>query len=175
MAIAKLDPTDVMRPSAIANVTATNALIDAIDTAVMQDDIATDAAYGIVKTNSAQSITLNADGQLEVGGRLGQFPGTTGIYASADRDPRAVGNNSFLITDAMGMSLDTGRAFALVSGYGVTCKSASPPARAAASSPCSLAYPRPTQPIIPFPITLRFSRGSGTISSNLSASPRRRS
>lgn len=88
------------------------------------DAYATDSAYGIVKTNSAQNVTLNASGQLEVGGRLGQFPGTTGIYASNDRDPRAVGNNSFLITDAMGMSLDTGRAFALVSGYGVTCRSA---------------------------------------------------
>ena len=85
---------------------------------------ATDSVAGIVKTNSAQAVTLNADGQLEVGGRLGQFTGTTGIYAAADRDPRAVGGSSFLITDAMGMSLDTNRAFALVSGYGVTCKSA---------------------------------------------------
>lgn len=88
------------------------------------DSYATDSAYGIVKTNSAQSVTLDADGQLVVGGRLGQFPGTTGIYAANDRDPRAVGDSSFLITDAMGMSLDTSRAFALVSGYGVTCRSA---------------------------------------------------
>lgn len=88
------------------------------------DAYATDSDYGIIKLNSGQSIGVNADGQLTVGGRLGQFPGTTGIYASADRDPRAVGNNSFLITDAMGMSLDTGRAFALVSGYGVACRSA---------------------------------------------------
>ena len=88
------------------------------------DQLATETDLGLVKLNSGQSIGVNADGQLTVGGRLGQFPGTTGIYASADRDPRAVGNNSFLITDAMGMSLDTGRAFALVSGYGVTCRSA---------------------------------------------------
>lgn len=88
------------------------------------DAYATDSAYGIVKTNSAQAVTLDADGKLVVGGRLGQFPGTTGIYAAADRDPRAVGDSSFLITDAMGMSLDTGRAFALVSGYGVACRSA---------------------------------------------------
>lgn len=88
------------------------------------DAYATDSDYGIVKLNSGQSIGVNASGQLTVGGRLGQFPDTTGIYASADRDPRAVGNNSFLITDAMGMSLDTGRAFALVSGYGVACRSA---------------------------------------------------
>lgn len=88
------------------------------------DAYATDSDYGIVKTNSAQSVTLDADGKLVVGGRLGQFPGTTGIYAAADRDPRAVGDSSFLITDAKGMSLDTNRAFALVSGLGVTCKSA---------------------------------------------------
>lgn len=88
------------------------------------DAYATDSEYGIVKTNSAQSVTLNANGQLVVGGRLGQFPGTTGIYASNDRDPRAVGDSSFLITDALGMSLDTSRAFALVSGLGVTCRSA---------------------------------------------------
>lgn len=87
-------------------------------------EAATDSISGTIKTNSAQAVTLNSDGQLEVGGRLGQFTGTTGIYAAADRDPRAVGDSSFLITDAMGMSLDTNRAFALVSGYGVTCKSA---------------------------------------------------
>lgn len=97
---------------------------DALALKVDKTDVATDSDYGVVKTNSASSITLNADGQLEVGGRLGQFPGTTGIYAASDRDPRAVGDNSFLITDAMGMSLDTGRAFALVSGLGVACKSA---------------------------------------------------
>ena len=85
---------------------------------------ATENVSGTVKLNHAKSITLNADGQLEVGGRLGQFPTTTGIYAAADRDPRAVGDSSFLITDAMGMSLDTSRAFALVSGYGVACRSA---------------------------------------------------
>lgn len=79
---------------------------------------------GTIKLNPSQSIDVNAEGQLTVGGRLGQFPTTTGIYASNDREPRAVGDSSFLITDAKGMSLDTNRAFALVSGLGVTCKSA---------------------------------------------------
>ena len=86
--------------------------------------IATDTDYGFVKLNPNKSISLNADGQLEVGGRIGQFEGTTGLFAPNNRDPRAVGNYSFLITDAMGMALDTSRAFALVSGLGVTCKSA---------------------------------------------------
>lgn len=103
----------------------TKAETDALLAEKVDDDAqATDSTLGLVKTNISQSVTLNSDGQLVVGGRLGQFEGTTGIYASNDRDPRAVGDSSFLITDAMGMSLDTSRAFALVSGYGVTCRSA---------------------------------------------------
>lgn len=85
---------------------------------------ATETTLGTIKLNSNESVGVNANGQLTVGGRLGQFPTTTGIYASNDREPRAVGDSSFLITDAKGMSLDTSRAFALVSGLGVTCKSA---------------------------------------------------
>lgn len=85
---------------------------------------ATDSVLGLVKTNPTKNIDLNSDGQLEVGGRIGQFEGTTGLFAPNDRDPRNVGNYSFLITDAMGMDLNTSRAFALVSGLGVTCKSA---------------------------------------------------
>lgn len=85
---------------------------------------ATDLEYGLIKLNSSENITLDSDGKLKVGGRIGQFNGTTGLFAPNDRDPRAVGNYSFLITDAMGMALDTSRAFALVSGLGVTCKSA---------------------------------------------------
>lgn len=93
-----------------------------VDTAIPTE--ATETVAGIVKLNPNQNITLNANGQLEVGGRIGQFSGTTGLYAPNDRDPRNVGNYSFLITDAMGMDLNTSRAFALVSGLGVTCKSA---------------------------------------------------
>ena len=59
---------------------------DYIDTALGlkldADAYATDSAYGIVKTNPGKSITLNASGQLEVGGRLGQFPdGFPGVAA----------------------------------------------------------------------------------------------
>lgn len=93
-------------------------------TKVDDTDVATDSVLGLVKTNSAKNITLNADNQLEVGGRLGQFPTTTGIYAPDDRDPREVDNYSFLVTDAMGMDLDANRSMALVSGYGITCKKA---------------------------------------------------
>lgn len=85
---------------------------------------ATDEVYGLMKTNLPKSIYFNADGQLEVGGRIGQFPGTTGLFAPDDREPRDVKDYSFLITDAKGMELSTTRAFAVVSGLGTTCKSA---------------------------------------------------
>lgn len=88
------------------------------------DAYATDSAYGIVKTNAGKAITLNASGQLEVGGRLGQFPTTTGIYAPNDREPRAVGNYSMLVTDAMGMDMSGDRDMAVVSGLAITCRSA---------------------------------------------------
>ena len=86
---------------------------------------ATDDELGLVKTNLAKSISLNADGQLEVGGRLGQFPTTTGIYAPDNREPRNVNDYSFMITDAKGMDMTANRAFALVTGLGVNCRSAS--------------------------------------------------
>lgn len=85
---------------------------------------ATSSALGTIKLNPNQNIDVNADGQLEVGGRIGQFEGTTGLFAPNDRQPRQVSDYSFLITDALGMSIGN-RAFAVVSGYGLTCKSAS--------------------------------------------------
>lgn len=90
---------------------------------VKKTDVATDTDYGVVKTNAAKNISINADGQLEVGGRIGQFPTTTGLYAPDNREPRAVGDYSFLITDAMSMDMTANRSFALVTGLGVTCKS----------------------------------------------------
>ena len=84
---------------------------------------ATDNELGLVKTNANKSITLNANGQLEVGGRIGQFQGTTGLFAPDDREPRQVLDYSFLITDALGMKIGN-RAFADVSGYSLTVRSA---------------------------------------------------
>jgi hypothetical protein len=87
---------------------------------------ATDSTLGIVKTNAAKSITLNADGQLEVGGRIGQFPTTTGLFAPDNREPRMVKDYSFLMTDALGMNMNADRSMALVSGFSITVRSASP-------------------------------------------------
>lgn len=101
---------------------------DYIDTALGlkldADAYATDSDYGIIKLNSGQNITVNAAGQLEVGGRIGQFPGTTGLYAPNDRDPRAVGNYCFLITDVKGANMTNSRSFAVVSGLSITLKTA---------------------------------------------------
>ena len=85
---------------------------------------ATDSTLGLVKTNSAKSITLNADGQLEVGGRLGQFD-NGGVYYPNDIDPTNVGKSSFLMTDgAKGVFLGS-RQFGIMAGANLTCKSAS--------------------------------------------------
>lgn len=70
--------------------------------------------------NPDESVTFNAEGQLDVGGRLGQFSGTTGIFHSKDRAPRNVGDYSFLITDAIGMNLNAPRVFALATGVNIT-------------------------------------------------------
>lgn len=88
------------------------------------DEIATAEKLGLVKANPLQNITVNASGQLEVGGRIGQFEGTTGLFAPNNRDPRNVLDYAFLITDAMGMDMSANRAFALVTGLGVNCRSA---------------------------------------------------
>lgn len=101
------------------------AKIDALLTGkVDKTQLATDTEAGIAKTNANKSIYLNENGQLEVGGRIGQFPTTTGLFAPDNREPRAVGDYSFLITDAMGMDMTANRAFSLVTGLGVTCRSA---------------------------------------------------
>ena len=100
--------------------------IAAIDLTGKQDllSIATDSVAGIIKLNSSKNITVDSDGRLEVGGRLGAFAGTTGLYAPNDRDPRNVNNYSLLITDAKGIDMAANRALAIVSGLGTTCQSA---------------------------------------------------
>ena len=85
---------------------------------------ATDSNLGLVKTNSAQSVTLNANGQLEVGGRLGQFT-DGGVYYPTTIEPTLVGSSSFLMSDgAKNLSLGS-RHFGIMAGAGLTCKSAS--------------------------------------------------
>ena len=85
---------------------------------------ATDNDFGLVKTNANQSISLNANGQLEVGGRLGQFT-NGGVFYPVTIDPTNVGASTFLMSDgAKNLSLG-GRHFGIMAGAGITCKSAS--------------------------------------------------
>ena len=109
----------------------TDANGQAVDSGVSINDVAmladlpgqaTDTTLGLVKLNPNESVTLNANGQLDVGGRLGAFSGTTGIFHSKDRAPRAVGDFSFLITDAMGMNLNAPRDLALATGVNLSLK-----------------------------------------------------
>lgn len=79
---------------------------------------ATATEYGLVKLNPDESVTLNADGQLDVGGRLGQTA-QGGIFHKKDRQPRNVGENTFLITDALGMSASGSRSFAIMTGLNI--------------------------------------------------------
>lgn len=67
--------------------------------------LASDDTLGVIKLNPNQNIDVNADGQLTVGGRLGQFPGTTGVFSPKTISPALVRNNSFLVTEASGTSL----------------------------------------------------------------------
>ena len=85
---------------------------------------ATDLSYGVVKTNSSKSITLNEDGQLEVGGRLGQFP-DGGVYYPDTIEPTNVGPSTFMMTDGAKYLSLGGRTFGIMAGVNLTCKSTS--------------------------------------------------
>ena len=84
--------------------------------------VATESVSGTIKLNSAQSISLDANGQLEVGGRLGQYP-NGGVFYPTTIEPAGVGGSSFLMTDgAKGLNLGS-RQFGIMAGANLTCKS----------------------------------------------------
>ena len=115
---AKADTTDI--PTTTSQLTNDG---DGTSDFVTFADTATENTSGVIKLNPSQNIDVNANGQLTVGGRIGQFEGTTGLYAPNDRQPRQVLDYSFLVTDALGMSIGN-RALAVVSGLGITVRSA---------------------------------------------------
>lgn len=90
--------------------------------------IATDGVAGLVKTNSAESVTLDANGVLKVGGRMGQFSNQEvpdgGLYYPLTIQPELVAKNSLLISEATGLTVRNARTFALFAGGGVTLKKA---------------------------------------------------
>ena len=87
---------------------------------------ATDNTYGVVKTNSSQSISLDANGKLTIGGRLGQFSSQEipvgGLYYPLTIQPEKVAENSLLISEATGLTIAAKRNFALFAGAGITLK-----------------------------------------------------
>lgn len=85
--------------------------------------IATDLIAGLVKLNPNESVTLNANGQLDVGGRLGQFP-NGGVFYPTNIEPTNVSASSFLMTDGAKNVAVSGRTFAIMAGVNITCKSA---------------------------------------------------
>lgn len=99
--------------------------VDINDIALQTDlpEQATDSELGIVKTNSSQSITLNSNGQLEVGGRLGQFE-NGGVYYPTTIEPTLVGPSTFMMTDGAKYLSLGGRTFGIMAGVNLTCKSA---------------------------------------------------
>ena len=126
MSIAKLDINDLMRASAIANVTATNDIIDALDTKADADAIASDSELGLIRTNSSQSIDVDSNGVLTIGGRLGQFSSQEvpdgGLYYPLTIQPELVQKNCLLISEATGLTVKSARTLGLFAGAGVTLK-----------------------------------------------------
>ena len=80
---------------------------------------ATDTLLGLIKTNSNMAIYLNDDGQLIVGGRLGQYP-SGGVYYPDTMEPTGVGGSTFLMSDgAKGLNAGS-REFCILAGANIT-------------------------------------------------------
>lgn len=108
------------------NLLITDANGQAQDSGVAFPGLATDAVAGLVKTNSSQSVSLDANGNLVIGGRLGQFSSQEvpdgGLYYPLTIQPELVQKNCLLISEATGLTVKSSRTFALFAGAGVTLK-----------------------------------------------------
>lgn len=71
--------------------------------------------------NPAESVTFNSNGQLDVGGRLGQMSNTTGVYSPKTISPNYVGDGSLLLTEASGISL-ANKSLAVSTGTNISLK-----------------------------------------------------
>lgn len=81
---------------------------------------ASDSDSGLVKTNSAENIALNADGQLTVGGRLGQTE-QGGLYYPLTSVPALESRDSLLLSEAVGLTLSN-RSIVTGGGSNITLK-----------------------------------------------------
>lgn len=86
-------------------------------------DVASDTDYGVVKLNPNESVDLNANGQLQVGGRLGQYPNGGGLYYPTSLTPENVSANCFLLSEATNLNVNGVRQLCLFAGANVTLKS----------------------------------------------------
>ena len=87
--------------------------------------LASEMELGIIKLNPGESVGVNSNGQLIVGGRLGQFQqsGTfLGLYYPTTIEPEFIQKNSFLISEATKLRIESARVLGLFAGAGVTLK-----------------------------------------------------
>lgn len=84
--------------------------------------IASETEYGMVKLNPVESVTLNDEGQLDVGGRLGQDKTTTGIFSPKSITPRIVEDYSLMVTEANGLSFAAKKSLGVITGANITLK-----------------------------------------------------
>lgn len=93
----------------------------------LTDGIATIKTWVISRivaiANASEGITFKPNGQLDVGGRLGQMSNTTGIYSPKTINPTKVNDGSLLLTEASGTTLGA-KSLAVSTGTGITCRSA---------------------------------------------------
>lgn len=110
--------------------TALQSALDALSEALttLSETIASDSQLGLIKTDSSKFIETDSDGNLIIGGRLGQFSNDEmpdgGLYYPLSIQPEVVWKNSFLITEGTLISTRSSRIFALAAGANVTLKTA---------------------------------------------------
>ena len=99
-----------------------NATQDALDEKIDKTAVASNSSLGLIKLNSNEGISINENNQLTVDGRLGQMTATTGLYAPSKINPTAVGNGSFLVTEASGTSLGE-KSLSVTTGFNLSLSS----------------------------------------------------
>ena len=85
------------------------------------NSIATDETAGIIKLNTPENISVDEEGRLKVGGRLGQTE-LGGLYYPLTIEPETVEGNSFLLTEGTKVSANKNRILALAGGVNVNLK-----------------------------------------------------
>ena len=119
------DAATAIAAAAAAQSDASQALADLATKANISDlpGMASDTDAGLVKLNTPMSIYLDGNGNLMVGGRLGQFP-NGGVYYPDTIEPVLVGSSTFLMTDgAKGLSAGS-REFNILAGANLNIRSA---------------------------------------------------